>query len=78
MSVLFLPAKSALLLVSLPYLSCTPQLLEHADIVADLITVYSEAFLSCSTLPVLDTKEVPGGMSCESSGPTCCSTTLGC
>lgn len=65
-SVLFLPAESALLLVSLPYLGCTPQPSAHAGVVADLIPVYSEAFLGHGALPALDTEEVPGGTSFES------------
>lgn len=52
--------QSALLLVSIPSLSCTPQPSECAGAVADLMPVYAEASLSYSPQPALDTEQVPG------------------
>lgn len=54
------PAKPALLFVPDLALSCTPQPLECAGAVADLMPVYGEALLSYSPLPALDTEQVPG------------------
>lgn len=61
-SLFFLPPcqQSALLLVSIPSLSCTPQPSESAGAVAGLMPVYAEPFLSYLPQPALDTEQVPG------------------